>query len=414
MARTPPIETAGSSDPPRGSRFALKDIGKYAPVALDAAAAAFSIAPAQLSDPRSIKVTATLTGSLWTSAAIIREGWYNSSRSMVVSSTNFLGGVAGVLATAAPHLAGENRKGIRYASAAVSAVNGAANLVHAIGKGDATIANRVLTGASGLATAAGAALSAASVNAAAENKSADAVKLATASGAMWLAGAAADAAAAWADRRRPKFLDSEQAPAIERIAVDPAGHDSEHHVEHEDIDPGLGNNAPEQKSSHGLHHVKADYSVDATGHLIPTSEARHPSLDPVSSLPKVSAAAGDVPSHGLRHLKTDYSVDATGHVIARSEAHHPSLDPVSSLPNVSANASREVPPQGPHRLRGLDKLDDGNERAVEPNANASNHDSGHLQNVAGTDANKVASATENTRNANYNQRQRNVRDGLER
>lgn len=257
-------EPSSAENAPAESRF--KNISKYGSVAFDAAAAGFSVAASRLSDSLPIKVTATLSGSLWTSAAFFRE-WDNFPRSKVVSSANFLGGAAGVLATAAPHLAGENLKETAYASAGAWVVNGAANLVRAIGKSDATIANRVLTGASGLANAAGAALSAASVNAAAENKSDDAVKLATASGAIWLAGSAAEVAAAWADRRRSKLLDSERLPVIE--ATGPVSHAFEHRAEDVDTDPGESSKAPAEISPHGLRHLHAHYERnDVDGHAV--------------------------------------------------------------------------------------------------------------------------------------------------
>ncbi|MBX4899639.1 MULTISPECIES: hypothetical protein [Rhizobium] len=202
-------ETSGSSCLSSGSPFPLENIRKYGLVASDAAAAGLAVAATQLSSSLPVKVTSTLSGSLWTSAALVRE-WDNSARSKVVSSLNFLGGATGVLVAAAPHLAGENRVGVRYAIAGGWAANSLTRVVHAVGTSDATIANRILNSASGLVNAAGAALSAAAVNAAAESRSVDAVKLATASGAMLLAGWVADTAAVWNDQNRSKLSDGEQ------------------------------------------------------------------------------------------------------------------------------------------------------------------------------------------------------------
>ncbi|MBY5827840.1 hypothetical protein [Rhizobium leguminosarum] len=202
-------ETAGSNSSSSGSPFTLENIRKYGLVASDAAAAGLAMAATQLPSSLPVKVTATLSGSLWTSAALVRE-WDNSARSKMVSSLNFLSGAAGVLVTAAPHLVGENRVGVRYATAGVWAANSLTNVVHAVGTSDATIANKILKSASGLVNAAGAALSAASVNAAVESRPVDGVKLATASGAMLLAGWVADTAAVWNDRNRSKLSDGEQ------------------------------------------------------------------------------------------------------------------------------------------------------------------------------------------------------------
>lgn len=310
--------TASSGDPPPRSGFALKNVSKYGLVALDAAAAGLSVAATRLASPLPIKVTVTLSGSLWTSAAIIRE-WDNSARSKVVSATNFLSGAAGVFVAAAPHLAGENRKGIRYASAGVWAVNSAANLVRAIGKSDATLANRVLIGASGLANAAGAALSAASVNAAAEKKSADALKLATASGAMLLAGWAADAAAAWTDGKRSKLLDSEQ---------------------------------------HGLNHLHAHYERDnAAGDVAadrPASDAH--SLHSGSFLPHVSAnAPGEQgPARGLHHLHAHYERDGIDGQAVVTGAHAPDHHSVH-FHGVAAATAKE--PASPTEDTGKAKYD---------------------------------------------------------
>lgn len=262
-----------------------------------------------------------------------------------------------------PHLAGGNLQGTAYASAGAWAVNGVANLVRAIRKSDATIANRVLTGASGLANAAGAALAAASVSAAAENKSDDAVKLATASGAMWLAGSAAEAAAAWADRRRSKLLDSEQLVATEGPAAGPVRHASEHHAEHVDTDPGATTNAPAETSSH-LRHLHAHYERgDATGHVVE------------------AGPESDAYSHHSPH-------------------------PGSSLPKRSANDPAETPPHGLHHLHGQYVQADTTGHAVVIEANATHHNSMHSNTVGGASTNEPASTTGNTGKAKYDQRTR--------
>jgi hypothetical protein len=384
MARTLLGETASSDDPPPRSRSALESVSKFGLVALDAAAASLSVAATRLSSPLPIKVTATLSGSLWTGTAIYRE-YDNSPRRMMISSVNVLSGAVGALATTAPHLAGENRKAVRYASAAGWAVNGAANLVRAIGTSDATIANRVLTGASGLANAAGAALSAASVNAAAENKSDDAVKLATASGAMLLAGWAADAAAAWADRNRSKLLDSEH---------------------------------------HGLHHLRAHHERgDETDHAVadrPENSAHsHHSPHPGSSLPEGRAnAPAEAPPRGLRHLHAHHQRgDETDHAVAdrpENSAHsHHSPHPGSSLPEGRANAPAEAPPHGLHHLHRHYEQDGVDGHPVVTEVNAPDHQSVPYQGFGGENATGAASTTENARKPTYDQRQRTHDDGLD-
>ncbi|GKT22415.1 hypothetical protein [Acidovorax sp. SUPP3334] len=181
-----------------GSSFsALRTVSAWSAPVADAAAAAVSLASARLAAvPRAAQVTAAVSGSLWASAGMVGEVGNVPYRAWTTGANGFAV-AAGVLSAAAPFTLGPVQRAIAYGSAGAWAASGAAMALGAVGTATTHAATGLLQGVSGIANLAAAGLSAAAVHVSGRDAG-QAVRLQTASSALWLAGSAAAVGAVWA------------------------------------------------------------------------------------------------------------------------------------------------------------------------------------------------------------------------
>ncbi|GKS87207.1 hypothetical protein AVMA1855_23665 [Acidovorax sp. SUPP1855] len=196
---TEPTEPTEPAAPrPSGSPWsAVRTASAWSAPVVDAAAAALSLASARLAAvPRAAQATAAVSGSLWAGAAMVGEVGNVPYRAWTTGANAFAV-VAGGLSAAAPFTLGPVQRAIAYGSAGAWAASGAAMALGAVGTGATHAATGLLQGVSGIANLAAAGLSAAAVQASTRDAS-QAVRLQTASSALWLAGSAAAVGAVWA------------------------------------------------------------------------------------------------------------------------------------------------------------------------------------------------------------------------
>ncbi|GKT16458.1 hypothetical protein AVHY2522_11770 [Acidovorax sp. SUPP2522] len=200
-------ETAETAEPtaprPSGSPWsAVRTASAWSAPVVDAAAAALSLASARLAAvPRAAQATAAVSGSLWAGAAMVGEVGNVPYRAWTTGANAFAV-VAGGLSAAAPFTLGPVQRAIAYGSAGAWAASGAAMALGAVGTGATHAATGLLQGVSGIANLAAAGLSAAAVQASGRDAG-QAVRLQTASSALWLAGSAAAVGAVWAKTAQP-------------------------------------------------------------------------------------------------------------------------------------------------------------------------------------------------------------------
>ncbi|GKS75985.1 hypothetical protein AVME950_13835 [Acidovorax sp. SUPP950] len=197
-------ETAETAAPrPSGSPWsAVRTASAWSAPVVDAAAAALSLASARLAAvPRAAQATAAVSGSLWAGAAMVGEVGNVPYRAWTTGANAFAV-VAGGLSAAAPFTLGPAQRAIAYGSAGAWAASGAAMALGAVGTGATHAATGLLQGVSGIANLAAAGLSAAAVQASGRDAG-QAVRLQTASSALWLAGSAAAVGAVWAKTAQP-------------------------------------------------------------------------------------------------------------------------------------------------------------------------------------------------------------------
>lgn len=179
---------------------------------MDVTAAAVSLASARLAAvPRAAQATAAVSGSLWAGAGMVGEVG-NVPYRVWTTGANAFAVAAGGLSAAAPFTLGPVQRAIAYGSAGAWAASGAAMALGAVGTTATHAATGLLQGVSGIANLAAAGLSAAAVQVSGRDAS-QAVRLQTASSALWLAGSAAAVGAVWAKtaaQRREPLADPER------------------------------------------------------------------------------------------------------------------------------------------------------------------------------------------------------------
>lgn len=199
-----PAEATEAAAPrPSGSPWsAVRTASAWSAPVVDAAAAALSLASARLAAvPRAAQATAAVSGSLWAGAGMVGEVGNVPYRAWTTGANAFAV-VAGGLSAAAPFTLGPAQRAIAYGSAGAWAASGAAMALGAVGTGATHAATGLLQGVSGIANLAAAGLSAAAVQASGRDAG-QAVRLQTASSALWLAGSAAAVGAVWAKTAQP-------------------------------------------------------------------------------------------------------------------------------------------------------------------------------------------------------------------
>lgn len=197
------VPTEAAAPRPSGSPWsAVRTASAWSAPVVDAAAAALSLASARLAAvPRAAQATAAVSGSLWAGAAMVGEVGNVPYRAWTTGANAFAV-VAGGLSAAAPFTLGPMQRAIAYGSAGAWAASGAAMALGAVGTGATHAATGLLQGVSGIANLGAAGLSAAAVQASGRDAG-QAVRLQTASSALWLAGSAAAVGAVWAKTAQP-------------------------------------------------------------------------------------------------------------------------------------------------------------------------------------------------------------------
>jgi hypothetical protein len=175
-----------------------KKIAEYGAAAAEAGAGLATIGGTL--SPQHAKPLIATAGALWSFAGA-GNAISNNGHSLAQYGAAMMNGAAGVTDLAAGLVSGATQANLGYASSVTWGVNAVSNVVTAAADTGSKLPARIVRAAGGVANLGGAVANGVATHLASKGETTAATKAQLASGALWVAGAAAQAAGVWLDRR---------------------------------------------------------------------------------------------------------------------------------------------------------------------------------------------------------------------